>query len=670
MNELGEQIGLFLQENYQQEIMINISEGKKFVLIDFKKVMEKNIFFAEEILDHPEETIKLMEIKIVDLDLPAKPKQFKVRFFNLPKSQQIKIGEVRSQHLSKMISLKGIIRQKSAVRPQANVIRYRCPACDNVIAVMQVEKKIKEPTQCGCGRKGKFKVESKELIDVQLLSLEEAIDELEGTEQAKRINVLLKGDLVSPISEKKTNPGTKIIVSGIVREIPVLLKEGGISTTYDLIFEANYFECCEEEFGELIISEKEEQEIKAIALDNPLQKLCDSLAPTIYGHEKIKKGIILQLVGGVKKMLEDGTKRRGDIHVLLIGDAGVGKSILLKRCQVVAPKSRYVVGTSTSGTGLTACVVKDEILKGWALEGGALVLANKGICMIDELDKMNKDDRDKMHEALEQQSVSVSKANITATLNCETTVLAGANPKFGRFDPYEQVAKQIDLPPTLISRFDLIFTIKDMIDAENDRKLAKFVLSVHRNSVSTHPVIGTSLFRKYLAFAKRNFKPVLSEEVAQKIEDYYCKVRGTGNSEGGVKAMPFTARQLEAIVRLAEAHAKIRLSNAVEFCDVDVGIEIIHHCLEQVGMDLETGKVDVDLVMGGVSATQRNKIVVIKGILDDLKKCYLNGKIPEEEVYRRAEEKGISRFYVEDTMDKLRKAGDVFEPARGFLNVI
>jgi replicative DNA helicase Mcm len=258
---------------------------------------------------------------------------------------------------------------------------------------------------------------SKELVDAQKIVLEESPDDLEGGEQPKRFNIFLKNDLVSPITEKRTNPGSKIRVVGSVMEVPIILQQGGQSTRFDLMCEANYVEPVNEDFTSVLVNDEEIREILDFSKHpDACERLIESLAPSIYGHERIKEALLLQLFGGVRKDMTDGVIRRGDIHILLIGDPGSGKSQLLRRIAKVAPKSRFVSGKGASGAGLTATVVKDEFLRGWALEAGALPLTNKGICCIDELDKMTKEDTSALHEALEQQTISIAKANIQATL--------------------------------------------------------------------------------------------------------------------------------------------------------------------------------------------------------------------------------------------------------------
>jgi len=672
--EVAEQIKKFeefISMHYASKLLEQVHQGHNFLVVDFQNLIQFDPDLANLLLDQPEEVMKAAEIAVAEFDLPKPIKDFKIRFQNLPETQRIMVREIRSTHIGKLIFAMGIVRQKSDVRPQVTSGRFECPSCGNVISVLQLEQKFREPSRCGCGRKGKFRLLSKELVDAQRIVLEEAMDELEGGEQPKRMDIFLKQDLVSLMTDKKTNPGTKILVSGIVKEVPITLKEGGQSIRYDLLIEANNVEAVEEDFGSLQITEEEMEAIKKIAADKePLKKLVRSLAPTINGHDQVKEAIVFMLVGGCMKISSDGSKRRGDIHVLLIGDPGAGKSQLLKRAQLVAPKSRYVTGKGVSGAGLTAAVVRDEFLKGWALEAGALVLANHGIVMIDELDKMSKEDRSAMHEALEQQTVSISKANIQATLRCETTVLAAANPKFGRFDPYELIAKQIDLPPALINRFDLIFPIKDLPSKEKDEQMAGFILKLHQTIKEKQEVeIETPLLRKYIAYARRRCNPHLSDEAVEEMKEYYVSMRMSGQDDSGIKSIPITARQLEALVRLAEAHAKIRLSDQVLREDAKKAIDLVDYCLRQVGLDKETGKIDIDRISTGITASQRNKIVVVKEIINELEKT--KGKtVAIEDIIKEGELKGQSPESTEEVLEKLKRSGDIFEPKRGFITRI
>ncbi len=675
--EVGEQVRLFeefMKDTYQTELMEISRKGEESITVNFIQLAVFNPDLAELLLENPDDVIKAAEIAISNIDLPKKS-DIKVRIVNLPEEQKIFIRDIRAKHIGKLLTIEGTVRQKSDVRPQVTSARFECPSCGNVLNVLQLDQKFKEPARCGCGRKGKFRLLSKELIDAQGITLEEATKDLEGGEQPKRMKVLLKGDLVSPMSERKTNPGSTIRLVGTVKEVPIILRTGGQSTKFDLIIEANSVDALEEDFSNITVSEEEEEEIKELAKDkNILHRLAQSMAPGIFGHDRIKDALILQFCGGTRKVSSDGVPSRGDIHVLLIGDPGAGKSQLLKRASIVAPKSRYVSGKGTSGAGLTAAVVKDEFLSGWSLEAGAMVLANKGICMIDEMDKMTKEDRSAMHEGLEQQTISISKANIQATLRCETTVLAAANPKFGRFDPYETIGKQIDLPPPLISRFDLIFTIRDLPDEEKDSKLANFLLNKHRRTVleekteaeENPDLISTELLRKYLVYCRQNIRPVLSKEAIKEIQNYYVKMRSP-TDDNNMNSIPVTARQLEALVRVAEASAKVRLSQEVTKADAKNAIGLLNYCLEQVGMDPDTGKIDIDRISSGITSTERNKIVMVREIINKLSDT--KGKeIQIEDVVAAAEEKGISEDDVDEAIEKLKRSGDLFEPKRGTIS--
>ena len=443
----------FLEEYYEKELHTIISLGKKSLVIDFINLIQHEPELADELLENPEDSIKSAELALEQFDIPEKG--IRIRFTNLPHGQYLKISDIRSEHINKFLVLEGIVRQASDVRPQVTNARFECPNCSNTMTILQLDTKFKEPSRCSCGRKGHFRLLSKDLVDAQRLLIEEAPENLEGGEQPKRLNVFLKEDLVEPKMEKKTTPGSMVKVYGVIKEIPILLKTGVQSTRFDLAMDINYIESVQEDYSTIELSEEDKEKIKEFSKDPQLfEKFTKAIAPSIYGHDKIKEAIVLQMIGGIRKKKEDGTIMRGDIHILLVGDPGSGKSQILQFVSKAAPKARYVSGKGASGVGLTAAVVKDEILKGWALEAGALVLANKGIVVVDELDKMEKEDRSALHEAMEQQTITIAKANIHATLRAETTMLAAANPKSGRF---ENLWAIVGCVPGLVIINELIF---------------------------------------------------------------------------------------------------------------------------------------------------------------------------------------------------------------------
>ncbi|MBM3232837.1 minichromosome maintenance protein MCM [Candidatus Pacearchaeota archaeon] len=647
-----------------------IRSEQKVIYLSFHQLEEFSPVLSDSVIETPEQTIAVLEDALDESGLLKNPR---VRFSDLPKTTFVKIREIRAKNLDLMIWIEGIVRQASDVRPQVVNAKFECPNCGATLSVLQIEKKFREPSRCTCGWKSSFKLISKEMVDTQRLVIEESPDSLEGGEQPRRINVFLKEDLVDPRMEERTTPGSKVRVFGVLKEVPVPLQTGAISTRYDIAIEANNVIPLEESFEDLNVSDDEIQLILELGSDPKIfQRLTRSIAPSIYGtpvFDRIKEAVLLQLFGGVKKKKSDGGFTRGDMHLLLVGDPGVAKSVLLKFTSSIAPKGRYVSGKAATSAGLTAAVVKDEFLRGWSLEAGAMVLANKGMVCIDEIEKMNEQDRSAMHEAMEQQTVTISKANIHATLRSETTVLAAGNPKLGRFDPYTPIPQQIDISPALLSRFDVIFVIKDIPNKAQDEAIASHVLQEHQQDVEREEIIDPKLLRKFISYAKQKYKPKLSDEAVDEIKSFYVRMRNQSvNVDSAVKPIPVTARQLEGIIRLSEAHAKLRLSNEVKREDAKKAIDLLKMSLTQVGYDEETKTFDIDRVTTGISSSKRGKIITVKEALAQLE-SRLGKLIPVEEVEKVLEGK-VSKVEIEEALEQLVKSGDLFKPKKGYIQKI
>ncbi len=322
-NEQIEKFKSFIENHYKSQLYEAIQQGKKSIIIDFTNLIHEEPELADLILENPEDTIRTFELAIEHFDLPEDIKSLRIRLRNLPESQKIKVSNIRSEHLGKFLYVEGIVRQASDVRPQVTSAKFECAGCGNTLSILQIDTKFKEPSRCTCGWRGKFRLINKDLIDVQHLKIEESPESLEGGEQPKRLSVFLKEDLVEPKMEKKTTPGSRINVYGLVKEVPIQLKTGAQSTRYDLILEANNVENVQEDFSEIILKKEDEDEILSFASDpRILEKFMKAISPSIYGHDDIKKALVLQMMGGVRKEKPDGTMSRGDVHVLLIGDPG------------------------------------------------------------------------------------------------------------------------------------------------------------------------------------------------------------------------------------------------------------------------------------------------------------------------------------------------------------
>ncbi|OGI15928.1 hypothetical protein A3K63_01055 [Candidatus Micrarchaeota archaeon RBG_16_49_10] len=667
-DQIINQFSEFLRQNYYKELAKTVSKGLESIYIDFSLIDKFNPDLSDEIIDTPEATIDYLNESIRQFDFSEKA-TVTVRLFNLPESTNIRIRNIRAKNIGKLLSVDGIVKRASEVRPEVSEIVFECPECGNRMSVIQTEKEktMKYPARCDCGNRRNFRVLKEKLYDARWITIEEPFEITTG-ERPSDMMVYLTEDLVSTKLRNKTEPGNRIRVVGILKEIPRRTAKGQQTKQKDILIAANNVESVEIEWEELMITPEDAKRIKDLANDKGIyDKLVGSLAPTMFGLEKVKMAIIFQLFGGVPHLLQDNTRIRGDIHILLIGDPSVGKSQLLKLATSIIPRGKYVSGKGVTGAGLTATVVKDEqFLGGWVLEAGVLVMANQSICAIDEFEKMEKTDQIAMHEAMSLQQISIAKATIVATLPSRTAILGGANPKLGRFDPYIPIREQVDLPETILSRFDVKFALRDVPNAEMDERIITHVLdSRHFKKDEIKSAIEPEFLRKYIAYAKKNCKPELTREAGNALKDFYVGLRSTAGGEDS--AIPITLRQCEALIRLAEASAKIRLSDKVTMEDADRAIDIMKFSIRQFGFDQETGMIDIDRAEGGTPSTQRNKMRIVLDTLNELHQV-MGKNIPMEEVVKRCRDAGVEN--IEEIIRKMKSEGLVFEPKPGFIQKV
>jgi len=675
----------FFSHQYKKKIEIfaaGFPEKKSFE-INFKDLEEFDFELADALLDNPDYLIEAAEIAIKTIDVPLfETDSFNpfIRFYNLPRENQPLLRDIGAQHLGKLISVEGVIRQITDVLPRLKVANWECKSCGNTYKIHQAGTVPNPPKMCECKHRDFMLIPNlSEFIDSQKIEIQEPLEKLRGTEQAVNLEVHGTNDLVNKVSA-----GQKTRITGILRLRPPKDKK----LVFLRYLESVHLEETAKDFEEVEISKEEEKKIKELA-ENPNinEMLIQSIAPAIYGHENVKEAIVLLLFGGVKKTLPGKSTVRGNIHILLVGDPGVAKSQILMAVNQIAPKSIYVAGKTSSGVGLTASAVKDDFGEGgWTLKAGALVLASGGLCNIDEFDKMDKEDRSAMHEAMEQQMVSIAKAGIVTRFKTETSILAAANPKFSRFDPYEPFIKQIDLPSTLISRFDLFFMIRDVLDRVKDEEITSSILKTHKagemmlqekhsgKKASKEmeelkklitPLIDNELLKKYISYARQKISPVLTEEAIKALSEFYLNLREMGKKEGSYAA---THRQLEGLIRLSEASARVRLSDNVEKTDAEKAIKLLKNSLQDVVTDPETGKIDMDIINIGVT---HSKTTAMRNVLNIIRqKSKEQDLVPIIEVIEEAKTIGLEKDKVNEIISELKRKGEIYEKKHGFISPV
>ena len=1020
--EIVEKVAEFLKEYYYNDLISATTENIKSISVDFSVLDKFNPELADYLLENSDEVLDAIEDSLKQIDLPGEVK-LRVRFFDLPESKQIRIRNVRAEHIGKLISVDGTVKKASEIRPEVSEAIFQCLACETKITVIQSERFIKPPSECQCGNRRDFKLTDQKLYDARWVTIEEPYEITTG-ERPSEIMVFFKEDLASPKMQNKTDPGNRIKVVGVLKQISRRIK-GIRSRQMEIYIDANSVKSMEIEWEELEITPEDEKKIFELANDPEIySKLVASIAPSLYGLENIKEAIALQLFGGEAHIQRDKSRVRGDIHILLVGDpsclvgdervvmgngaivkigslgsshlekinvpvylaegykrglatifhkfenqpiieiiteSGKGikgtpnhplltkrgwkrldemkigdevrtitwipcsiykyvetnwqldsriypqskkikipklvdeklasilgymladgyaqkyrvgctfnynevdlipkiqtlfkgvfnvkprfdyhkekggtnvemvfnyrvladilkfvkikrvpdiimcsknsvaaaflswlydgdgsviaggrgkngilykamdiellrdiqilllrfgihsriygnnlmtrqadsilkfikfinfnsakkrkklielknklkkfarkrhkkyweeivkiihhppetvydievpkyhkfvangivshntaKSALMKVVSMLIPRGRYVSGKGVTMAGLTASVVRDEeFLGGWVLEAGALVLCNRSLLCIDEFEKIDKDDQVAMHEAMEGQTVTIAKANIFATLPAQTAVLGGGNPKLGRFDPYMPIKEQIDVPETLLSRFDLKFALRDIPNPEIDAKIADHILKArHFEEDEVKPVIDPNLLKKYVAYTRKNCHPKLTREAGEELKNFFVGLRARVASEEA--PVPITLRQYEGLIRLSESSAKIRLKNEVTKEDALRAINLMKSSLREFGFEAETGKFDVDRLEGRVTAVERGKIRAILDVIEELAKT-MGKSIPKEDIFNLAKSKGLKEFDVEKILNELKNKGDLLEPRPGIL---
>jgi len=583
-----------------------------------------NIFDTElmnYLLEYPKRAIKAGEEAICDLVPPESNVPLSIRLINVPEKTMINIREIRAKHMGKMVTIRGLVKKVTAVRPETIFARYECLRCRSQFDEEQDSMVMAPPLECdkdrgGCGRsasstKFKFIPETSVYMDSQKFHIQE-LPESSPDGPPQSIPVKIINDLAGIIY-----PGRTATITGIIKP-KIKSNTGQINTLLDIYIEVNNIIVEDTTYSDIEITEEDELEIKEFAeIGNPFEKVVNALAPTIFGHHIIKQAIALQLFGGIRKLMPDKVRVRGDSHLLLMGDPGVAKSQLLRYTAEISPRAKAGSGKTASGVGLTASVVKDDD-GNWVAEAGLVVLADNGLAVIDEFDKMSKEDRSAIHTAMEQQIVELNKADIHITLPSRCAILAAANPKLGRFEDYTSITEQINLSPTLLSRFDLIFIMRDIPKSQADSDIANHILNAHSNwdnpESPSKPQYPVEFIQKYIAYAKR-LNPHLTPEASELIHQYYIGIRQQSYAQDQAEQHPIgiTARQLEALVRLSESSARSRLSKSVDIADAERAIRIYAEFLSAI---IQTeGGLDIDVISTGIPKSQRQRIELLYKVI-------------------------------------------------------
>ncbi len=695
----------FLQEQYQQEIQVLASgwPNSKILPVTFSVLQAMSPDFAQILIEYPKPILRAGTEALRAICREGGHEiDPMLRIIELPIDCQRSLREIGSEDIERLVSAEVVVTKVSELKPRVYHADFRCAVCAHVTPMAQLnELELMEPVQCdeaegGCGRSAggkdgtRFELiqENAILIDNQWIEIQELPENVTGGAQPARATVLAEADLAN-----KLLPGQRVIAN-LVPFIRTELKRSGKTPMFNIYHSLVSAEQENTPFNEIEISDEELEEIEAISKRvDLLELLTNSIAPSIFGAGKlqmVKRSLVLQLFGGVSRKYSDSTRARGDIHILLMGDPGVAKSQLLTYMSQISPRGRYASGGGVTGAGLTAAAIRDSFNDGrFALEAGVLVLADTGLAAIDEFDKMSNEDRSRMHEAMEQQQIHISKGGINAMLRTRCSILAAANPKEGRFTQrYQQhfditpMFDEVDLPSPLISRFDIIWLLRDDIIQEQDRRIAEHILANRSSGISEALIeegrevdprmdeeedafkkgysgedqLTIPMFRKYVAHAKRHFHPNINDEAKQILTDFYLRTRDNFTEEDN--SVPITARALEALVRMAEASARLRLSEVAGKEDAELALAMFGNWRYELMGD----QFDEGAIITGRSAKRRSADMTLKEVMSELSRGRKDIDIEITDIYNAMTPLGFNEDETDRALVNLNTANFCYQP--------